>query len=521
MPENTSDKVRISDLPHYGSFADAVTNNVMFPLAQGSQFNARIGAADIAVYTEQLILSALNGVAELEDLNALRDDFELHARNNDIHIFQQERSAWNSKQDRLVAGENIQIEGDVISATDTVYDDAEIREQIADEINRAVVVESNLADRIARVENLGDYVGSFPTKASLPADTSAFPNGITVNDFTTIQSDETHSNTPSRYVVSAINGTAITWNYDFSYSQDITGKADKVAGATNGNLAGLDASGNLADSGKKASDFAAAAQGAAASTALQSVTASNGLSVDAKSGTAQNVKGNDATTSAKGVVQLNSTTNSTSTTQAATPSAVKAAYDLASGKVTANAAITGTTNTKITYDSKGLVTGGTTLATGDIPSLDAGKITTGTFADARIASAGTWNSKVTASQVNALNTGLLNTQMLGPFLASSFKYNASPPSNNIDISQYNTDAFAFDFTGATGISDNSVYVRLKFGSQHASRLIKLLVRDLGGSSRICFFNQGATVIGHSSPYRLVLCFPWDTNYGVQSFLFPC
>lgn len=37
-----------------------------------------------------------------------------------------------------------------------------------------------------------------------------------------------------------------------------TGKADKVSGATAGNLAGLDGSGNLTDSGKKASDFAAA-----------------------------------------------------------------------------------------------------------------------------------------------------------------------------------------------------------------------------------------------------------------------
>lgn len=37
---------------------------------------------------------------------------------------------------------------------------------------------------------------------------------------------------------------------------NITGKADKVSGATAGNLAGLDADGNLTDSGKKASDFA-------------------------------------------------------------------------------------------------------------------------------------------------------------------------------------------------------------------------------------------------------------------------
>ena len=36
---------------------------------------------------------------------------------------------------------------------------------------------------------------------------------------------------------------------------DFSAKADKVTGATNGNFAGLDANGNLADSGKKASDF--------------------------------------------------------------------------------------------------------------------------------------------------------------------------------------------------------------------------------------------------------------------------
>lgn len=42
---------------------------------------------------------------------------------------------------------------------------------------------------------------------------------------------------------------------------DISGKADKVNGATEGNFAGLDANGNLTDSGKKASDFVAAEDG--------------------------------------------------------------------------------------------------------------------------------------------------------------------------------------------------------------------------------------------------------------------
>jgi len=52
---------------------------------------------------------------------------------------------------------------------------------------------------------------------------------------------------------------------------DYTGKADKVSGATANNFAGLDSNGNLKDSGSKASDFATAAQGAKADSAIQSV----------------------------------------------------------------------------------------------------------------------------------------------------------------------------------------------------------------------------------------------------------
>lgn len=48
----------------------------------------------------------------------------------------------------------------------------------------------------------------------------------------------------------------------------------------------------------------------------------------------------DGTTTQKGIVQLNSSTSSTSTSQAATPSAVKSAFDLATSKYTADGATT-------------------------------------------------------------------------------------------------------------------------------------------------------------------------------------
>lgn len=89
--------------------------------------------------------------------------------------------------------------------------------------------------------------------------------------------------------------------------------------------------------------------------------------------------------------------------------------------VAKNAAITAGTGTKITYDSKGLVTGSAKLAASDIPNLDAAKITSGTLPDARIASASTWSGKqdeITAS--NKLAASLVSGLAV---VATSGSYN--------------------------------------------------------------------------------------------------
>ena len=80
-----------------------------------------------------------------------------------------------------------------------------------------------------------------------------------------------------------------------SLVDELAAKADKVESATNGNFASLDSEGNLKDSGKKSSDFATAAQGAKADTALQSADIENKLdkvsSVTADHFTALNADG--------------------------------------------------------------------------------------------------------------------------------------------------------------------------------------------------------------------------------------
>jgi len=75
----------------------------------------------------------------------------------------------------------------------------------------------------------------------------------------------------------------------------------------------------------------------------------------------------DASTSAKGVIEIATDAEvSTGTSEVLAVNPKQLAT-----KVTANAAITAGTATKITYDAKGLVTAGTTLSTSDIPDLSA------------------------------------------------------------------------------------------------------------------------------------------------------
>lgn len=73
----------------------------------------------------------------------------------------------------------------------------------------------------------------------------------TISDLATIRNGASAGATAYQKPNGGIPGTDIA----NGVIPDVTGKADKVSNATNGNFAGLDSNGNLTDSGKSSSDF--------------------------------------------------------------------------------------------------------------------------------------------------------------------------------------------------------------------------------------------------------------------------
>lgn len=90
------------------------------------------------------------------------------------------------------------------------------------------------------------------------------------------------------------------------------------------------------------------------------------------------------------------------------------------GAVAINGAITAGTAAKITYDAKGLVTAGTTLAATDIPNLDTAKITTGTLGVARGGTGvATLTGLVKGNGTGAMTAAVVGTDYQAPLVSGT------------------------------------------------------------------------------------------------------
>ena len=159
-----------------------------------------------------------------------------------------------------------------------------------------------------------------------------------------------------------------------------------------------------------------------------------------------------------------------------------------SGKVDKNATITGATKCKITYDSKGLVTAGANLAASDIPSLDASKITSGTFESARIPSlSGTYLSLDGGQMTGSINFSN-NSQPVGIIWDSSAgghhpSITLCPVLNDDTLSSYNL--YLPGQSGTLVASKSSTPGRLDLiGKEDSAQTYgDIILRDQGGDAQ--------------------------------------
>jgi hypothetical protein len=91
-----------------------------------------------------------------------------------------------------------------------------------------------------------------------------------------------------------------------------------------------------------------------------------------------------------------------------------------SGTLSISNTVVGATATKVTFNSNGLITAGSNLVAADIPSLDASKITTGTFDSALIASDAITGAKLADSSTTKFG-GSVDTGGIVTFPTADFK----------------------------------------------------------------------------------------------------
>jgi len=176
------------------------------------------------------------------------------------------------------------------------------------------------------------------------------------------------------------------------------------------------------------------------------------------------------------------------------------------GKVDENAAITGATKTKITYDAKGLVTAGADLAATDLPSgIDAIKIADGSVTNAEFQYLGSVTSDIQTqfsgkqeTLVSGTNLKTINsTSLLG---SGDISISASPSGGAGAIQFSNGSAFASDASNlfwddtnkrlGVGTNAPTATTHIK-GSGSTSATKSLLVQNSSGVASLQVNDKGS------------------------------
>ena len=143
-------------------------------------------------------------------------------------------------------------------ATDVTDDDVvnsykELIDWVATHGPEATQMASGISENKTAIADLKTLVGTLPegaTSTTVVAYITEAINALSIGDYA-----------KTTEVTAAISTALAAYAKTSDVNTSLAKKADKVANATNGHFAGLDANGNLTDSGKKASDFVAAEAG--------------------------------------------------------------------------------------------------------------------------------------------------------------------------------------------------------------------------------------------------------------------
>ena len=143
-------------------------------------------------------------------------------------------------------------------ATDVTDDDVvnsykELIDWVAAHGPEATQMASGISENKTAIANLKTLVGTLPegvTSTTVVAYITEAINALSIGDYA-----------KTTEVTAAISTALAAYAKTSDVNTSLAKKADKVANATNGHFAGLDANGNLTDSGKKASDFVTAEAG--------------------------------------------------------------------------------------------------------------------------------------------------------------------------------------------------------------------------------------------------------------------
>ena len=125
--------------------------------------------------------------------------------------------------------------------------------------------------------------------------------------------------------------------------------------------------------------------------------------------------------------------------------------DAALAKPAQISAVTTASLLKIKYDTNGLITGSAAVTDTDIPNLRASKITSGTFANERIASANTWNAKL--NSISVTEVADKNYITIGAVDSSTHTQNLSVTYGKIGSWDESTSTFVGSVEGIATVDD--------------------------------------------------------------------